>query len=414
MKLINRREFIKQCVYCSCGLAAWGMFPKFKLSNAFASTGNGTKVLFVNLNGGWDTLQVFQPASGQLYATMSSMRPTLITDPANLLLTTSNYGFHPNLTTFKTLWDEGNLATILNVGYENMSRSHQDAEVAFARGVIDRKNASSAGFINRLGDHYSFTSMQAVSVSGTDPVFGGGAYTAVQTPGLENYYFQYDGADWNEGYFQQDNLYSLSKNIITEEGKTKQVDAVNSVDLAINTTTAIKNAVATTTFQQNYANNNLGRSFKDAEILFSNPQLGTEIAYIRRGGFDTHSAQAGTFPNLLTELNSALGTFANNAKAKGFWNNLIVVIFSEFGRTNKENDSQGTDHGGASTVIVTGGKIKSGIFGDLLVTDLTDNGWLPQRYYTVELYRQVIAKMGYDPDPIFGNSAGPSLGGMFV
>lgn len=412
-RLISRRDFIKKCAYCACGMTAWGAFPSLGLRSAFAS-GNNKKVLFVNLNGGWDTLQVLQPATGQLYNTLANYRPTLKTDPSQLLMLSSDYGLHPNLTNINSIWQEGKLGAIFNLGYENMSRSHQDAEVAFARGVIDRKNPTASGFINRLGEYYKFTSMQAVSVSGTDPAFSGGAFTGVQTPGLENYYYEHFGSDWSEGYFRQDNLYSQASLSSYDILKPKQKETLNAVDLAINTSTTIKSAVKNATFIQNYPNTYLGRSFKDSDILFSTPTLNTEISYIRRIGFDTHSNQGSSFPNLLAELDTAFGIFVTNMKAKGLWNNLMIVIFSEFGRTNKENASAGTDHGGASTVLVSGGLTNGGLYGELQLSDLTDNGWLPQRYYTVELYRQVIAKMGYDPQPIFGNTAGPSLGGLFI
>lgn len=408
---MNRRDFLKKSMYFAAGISAWGALPSF-MSQAYAQ-GNGTKVLFINLNGGWDTLSVIQPAGGAVYNTFASMRPTLKTDPAALLSLSSQYGLHPAMTTFKNLYDEGKLATVFNLGYDNMSRSHQDAEVAFARGVIDRKSATSSGFINRLGSQYKFTSLQAVSVSGNDPAFAGGSFSGIQTPGLSNYYFRHFGES-NEGIFRQDQLYSISKLMSAENYKPRQADVINAVDLAVNTSTAIKDAVKNTTFTHAYPNTALGRNFKDADILFSQPSLGTEIAYIRRGGFDTHSNQAATLNTLLTELNSGLDAFVVNMKAKGLWDNLIVVIFSEFGRTNKENDSQGTDHGGASTAIVAGNLVRGGIYGELQPSDLTNNGWLPQRYYTVELYRQIIQRMSYDPNSIFAATKGPSLGGLFI
>ncbi|HTD68478.1 MAG TPA: DUF1501 domain-containing protein, partial [Candidatus Limnocylindria bacterium] len=40
------------------------------------------------------------------------------------------------------------------------------------------------------------------------------------------------------------------------------------------------------------------------------------------------------------------------------WNNLVVVTLSEFGRTSRENNDNGTDHAEASAMWVAGGAVK--------------------------------------------------------
>ena len=42
------------------------------------------------------------------------------------------------------------------------------------------------------------------------------------------------------------------------------------------------------------------------------------------------------------------------------WNNTIVIVVSEFGRTFHENGDHGTDHGHGSVYWVMGGSIKGG------------------------------------------------------
>ncbi len=411
---MNRRDFLKKAAVCGCGVYAWGSMPMFSAKPAYALPGNGTKLLLVNMNGGWDGLSILQPRGGTVYDTLTSFRPTLRTDPSALLPAGSHFGFHPALTQFKQLFDQGELGTIMNVGYEHMSRSHLDAEVAFARGVPSRLTPQASGFINRLGHEYQFSSLQAVSVTGSDPAFAGGQYTGIQVSGLSQFNFLGDNTQSSqENRHRRDSIYAVSQQWELDETKPKQKEVTDAIEIASNTADSVRSALTAATFVQNYPETYLGRSFRDADVLFSSPSLGTDIAYIRRTGLDTHSNQTETLVPILQELNVALGTFIANMIGKGLWERIIVLLFSEFGRTTKENDSRGTDHGGALPVFLTGGRVKGQLVGSLNSADLTNHGWLPAKSNIVEVYRSVVQQMGYDPNRVFQHVSNPTLPGLF-
>ena len=42
------------------------------------------------------------------------------------------------------------------------------------------------------------------------------------------------------------------------------------------------------------------------------------------------------------------------------WNNTVVVVLSEFGRTFRENGNRGTDHGHGTVYWVLGGSLSGG------------------------------------------------------
>lgn len=44
-------------------------------------------------------------------------------------------------------------------------------------------------------------------------------------------------------------------------------------------------------------------------------------------------------------LSSSIDAFVNEVKLLGLWDNVVVVQFTEFGRTLRPNSSSGTDHG---------------------------------------------------------------------
>ncbi len=415
MKKISRREFLFQSAACACGVAVWGALPWFETPKALASSGNGTKVLFVNMNGGWDGLYLLQPLRGQNYSTLASLRPTLIRTPENLLAINDDYGFHKNLSVLRDTYQQGQLATIFNVGYHNMSRSHEDAEVVYAQGVPDRLNPASSGFINRLGAEYRWHNMQAVSVSGSDRSFEGGEYRGVQVEGLDNFKFSSDySVDWQESIHRQNSIYSVSQSWTTNSDKPRQQDIISNLDLLVNSSGNVQAALRDATFTAEYPETDFGRKLKDIDVLFSNSSFGTEVGYLRRGGFDTHSEQAENIDETLTELNTALGTFITNMKAKNIWNNLVIVLVSEFGRTTQENDSQGTDHGGALPVFLLGGGVRGGLIGGIQTADLTADSWLPMHYNIVDIYRSILSKMNYDPDRVFSRSNDASLPQLFV
>merc|ERR1711998_13118 len=68
--------------------------------------------------------------------------------------------------------------------------------------------------------------------------------------------------------------------------------------------------------------------------------------FVSIGGFDTHSNMAEKLDENLLEVDTALGSFAKEMKAQGAWEDVTVIVMSEFGRTLSSN-GRGTDHGWA-------------------------------------------------------------------
>jgi uncharacterized protein (DUF1501 family) len=90
------------------------------------------------------------------------------------------------------------------------------------------------------------------------------------------------------------------------------------------------------------------------------------LAFVALGGWDTHVDQgsdAGQLAGHLKPLGDGLA-----ALAKGLgpdWNDTVVVVISEFGRTVRENGNRGTDHGHGNAIWIAGGKVNGGrVYGD--------------------------------------------------
>ena len=73
----------------------------------------------------------------------------------------------------------------------------------------------------------------------------------------------------------------------------------------------------------------------------------------------------------------------------GRGDDVVVMVFSEFGRRVEENTSQGTDHGTAGPAFVAGQTVHGGHYGKMpSLTDLDDGN---MRYTTD--FRRVYATM---------------------
>jgi uncharacterized protein (DUF1501 family) len=131
------------------------------------------------------------------------------------------------------------------------------------------------------------------------------------------------------------------------------------------------------------------------------------VGFTGFGGFDTHSDQPARHAQLLAELDNALGVFYTdlNTQDATIWNNLVIVIISEFGRRNYENGSNGTDHGHGNCVIVLGGPVNGGMHGTPVTTADLNLEHLPYTTDFRDVYRNIVQQhMGNDPAPVFPES----------
>jgi uncharacterized protein (DUF1501 family) len=99
----------------------------------------------------------------------------------------------------------------------------------------------------------------------------------------------------------------------------------------------------------------------------------TELGGGGIGGFDNHANQLGNHCSLLHHLSESIAAFINDLKRDKILNRVLLMTFSEFGRTVKENGRRGTGHGAAAPIFLAGGRLKSGLVGSHpSLTDLDD------------------------------------------
>jgi uncharacterized protein (DUF1501 family) len=108
------------------------------------------------------------------------------------------------------------------------------------------------------------------------------------------------------------------------------------------------------------AQSNFAKGMRMVGKLFKDPN-GPRVGAIDLDGWDTHADEQPTSDNLgkaLAELDAGLGALRDELGSA--WNETVVAVATEFGRTARMNGTEGTDHGTATVAFLLGGAVKGG------------------------------------------------------
>ncbi len=99
----------------------------------------------------------------------------------------------------------------------------------------------------------------------------------------------------------------------------------------------------------------------DAAARFLVAPDGPGIAVVESGGWDTHANQggaSGALANQLGALDDGLGKLKAGLGER--WQDTVVAVVTEFGRTVAVNGTRGTDHGTGTAALLLGGCVDGG------------------------------------------------------
>ncbi len=96
---------------------------------------------------------------------------------------------------------------------------------------------------------------------------------------------------------------------------------------------------------------------KLAADLMAGPN-GARIVMLETNGWDTHFQQKGRLNAGLKQVDALVAALRDNLAAE--WDNTLVMVATEFGRTVAFNGTGGTDHGTASAAMLFGGRLAGG------------------------------------------------------
>jgi uncharacterized protein (DUF1501 family) len=110
-----------------------------------------------------------------------------------------------------------------------------------------------------------------------------------------------------------------------------------------------------------------------AQII--NANVGARILYVTYGGFDNHANEDADHDDLLKTVSDGVKAFFDDLDGHGRSHDVLLMMWSEFGRRVQDNASKGTDHGTAAPHFVVGDAVKPGIYGGPPnLTSLDSNG----------------------------------------
>ncbi len=389
--LINRRKFLH------LGSLATGtlMLPKFlKAWESPLSFVQNNKVLVVlQLSGGNDGLNTVIPIRNDIYY---RERPGIGIAKDKTLSLDGEAGLHPSLTHLKSLYDEGNLSILNNVGYPNPDRSH------FRSMDIWQTASNSNEYLNSgwLGRYLDAQCM--------------GCEKPTQVLEMDDMLSLALSGENMKGIALRDpkRLYETSQDPffkdILQAGRQQPAEDPTSYLYKVMSETV---SGAEYIFEQSkmrpsttvYPNSEIGKNLKTIASLISS-DINTRVYYVSLGSFDTHVSQQQKQEKLFNDLNEAIKPFTDDLKANHRFDNTMLMTFSEFGRRVGENASGGTDHGTANNMfLISGGLKKKGILNEMPdLTRLTD-GDLNQQLDFKRVYATLLKKwLEADDNQILG------------
>ncbi len=361
--MMTRRSFVKNGVAAfTVSLAA----PRFLSDLARAQGASSRNLVVLDLSGGNDGLSMLVPYTDSFYY---SRRPTLAIPASTVLQVGSDssgkaLGLHPKLAGLKDIFNQGRLALIQRVGYENSSRSHFYGTDIWS--TANPANSVGSGWVGRYLSTLAppLDPLVAWNTTGDTPhALQSPAVAVASIPSVNGYAFNSPNSG-GEAQLERAAAATIASHVPVDKPHIAFVGATAQAALATLDRVA---TVGTYKPSVTYPNNGFGQALQAIAGAMAKG-IGTRVFWVQTGGFDTHASQDttadnGAYVKLMTTLNDGLTAFYADLKNNGLLNDTLLLSFSEFGRRITENGSKGTDHGAASVMLAIGGAVRGGIFG---------------------------------------------------
>ena len=365
-----------------------------------ATTKKDPVLVILQLTGANDYLNTIVPYTNGLYW---DNRPK-VNIPEHLVVPIDDeLAFRSDMDSFKDLYDQGKLAIINGIGFEDSPRSHFRAMDIWHTCEPDKigidgwvakiiRDLDPAGENVLKGVNFGqglprAMTMRGVSVTSVNHLATYGVFSSVRSSEQERaqlldsfarMYAPAIGAGPTMEYLGQTGL-----------------DALKGADM-------IKVAPELYSSTIEYGNTAISALKDVAQVHLAG--LGTQVFYTSYGPFDTHFNQSGSHAKLWIDVSEAVDSFFADLREHDAAENVVMMVFSEFGRRVRDNGT-GTDHGAAGVAFAIGDRVNGGMYGtypSLKPEDLTQGDLAPS-YDFRGFYATLVDKwLGLDPVPIVG------------
>ena len=370
-----------------------------------ASTKKDPVVVILQLTGANDILNTIIPYTSGEYR---DNRPKVNIPQDQVLPIDDQLAFNPNMGPLKKMYDDGKMAIIHGIGFENSPRSHframdiwhtcepdivgTEGWVAKVTRDLDPAGENVLKTVNFGQGLPRALALRGVPITSVSNLENYGVLSTV--PGIDP---QQDRTKILERFARMYAPAIGTGATMDYLGQTGR-DALKGADI-------LKVAPEKYTSTIEYAETPIAKYLRDVARVYL-ADLGTQVFYTSHGPFDTPFNHPPMHQKLWTDVSNAVSDFFDDLKEHDAGENLIMVMFTEFGRRVKDNGT-GTDHGAAGGAFVIGNNVKGGMYGtypSLKAEDL-NQGDLDPNYDFRGFYSTVIEKwLGLDAVPIVGGT----------
>ena len=414
----TRRAFLKASLGASTLVSLGPTVPTLLSRSALAARPRRdqkeTILVVVQLAGGNDGLNTVVPYEDDQYA---RNRPTLRAVAKKVHRIESLLGFHPEMQGLARLYKQGHLSVVQGVGYPSPSGDHAAAMRDWQTAKPHQTNCQT-GWLGRTIDNAcrpEEAGVPAVFVGQIRQPFTLNAERVVvpSIRSLQQCTLRVMPGPGGGGVHCQRLVQAAQ---LPRTGNDNPL--LDFLQHSAQDAFAVNNQIEAVLQTPTSAGPGEYPQFQFARMLRSIVQLiradvgiriyCTELGGEEPGGFDNHANQLGNHCALLRQLSESVAAFVDDLKRDKLLDRVLLMTFSEFGRTVKENGRRGTNHGSAAPMFLAGGKVKGGLVGEHPnLTDLENGG---QKFHTDfrRLYATVLDRwLGFDSQAVLGQQFEP-------
>lgn len=377
----SRRDLLRLGLY-GIGVSAAAMpMPLFAQAAAAlsgSSKADGRILVVLELSGGNDGLNTLIPYGDDAYY---RLRPHIGIPHKEVRAIDDHFGFSHGMAGFERLYKSGKLAIVHGCGYENPSFSHFTSMAYWHTAAPN--SGEPYGWVGRLADEMAPAAPPNFIVN-----IDTRQSLAVRSKRHVPVVFDDPNKFSQEVFFDEKAALQPAADPPPVANPSRQflLDTARSARQA---SALVREAWAKYRSPVDYGIVGLDLPKVAALIAAGMPTRLYYTSY-RNNAFDTHVFQNDTHKRLLTYASDAVAAFMEDVERIGRADDVVVMVFSEFGRRVPENTNLGTDHGAANLMFVAGKQVKGGQYGtipSLTKLDVGDN-----LVYTTD-FRRVYATM---------------------
>ena len=360
-------------------------------------------LVVLQLTGGNDYLNTVIPYANPLYR---DNRPAVGVAEGRELQLDDKVGLHPEMGPIKNMFDKGQVAIIHGVGYPDSPRSHFRSMDIWHTCEPDKLGTE--GWLGRATKDIDPNKENVL----TTVSFGAALFRALVMPGVPVACVDdLDSYGLLPGITEQQQrtkildrfarLYSPvmgSSSVMDYLGQTG-LDTLEGADI-------LKEAPKMYSSTVEYPDTSIGAKLRGISQIHQ-AGFGTRILYCDHGSFDSHSNQVGMHDKLWKDVSEAVECFFDDLKEHDAADNVVMLMFTEFGRRVHDNGS-GTDHGAAGVAFAVGEHVKGGVYGtypSLAPADQEQGGNLKFNLDFRSVYSTILEDwFQLDAEPIVGGN----------